>query len=80
MPRHSGGQDVFTAGTVRGLHFLGSGVVAEKTNEIQAGRTLCRRLDPAFRPARPVRHQRPHLPVLPFMERRPTGGFRAKVS
>jgi Domain of unknown function (DUF4338)/DDE_Tnp_1-associated len=45
VPRHSGGQNVVTAVTVPGLHYLGSEVVAEKTNEIPAVRTLCRRLE-----------------------------------
>lgn len=44
-PRHSGGQNVVSAVTVPSLHLLGCEVVAEKTNEIPAVRTLCERLD-----------------------------------
>lgn len=49
MPKHSGGQNVVTAITTPGLHYLGSEVVAEKTNEIPAVRSLCRRLELAGR-------------------------------
>jgi hypothetical protein len=45
VPGHSGGLNVVTAVTAPGLHYLGSEVVADKTNEIPAVRTLCRRLD-----------------------------------
>ncbi len=45
VPRHSGGLNVVTAVTVPSLHFLGTEVVAEKTNEIPAVRTLCSRLE-----------------------------------
>ena len=43
-PRHSGGLNVVTAVTAPGLYYLGSEVVAEKTNEIPAVRSLCERL------------------------------------
>ena len=43
-PKHSGGQNVVTAVSAPGLHYLGSVVVAEKTNEIPAVRELCPRL------------------------------------
>lgn len=45
VPKHSGGLNVVTAVTVPSLHYLGSEVVAEKTNEIPAVRVLCERLD-----------------------------------
>ena len=45
VPGHSGGLNVVTAITAPGLHYLGSEVVAEKTNEIPAVRALCKRLD-----------------------------------
>jgi hypothetical protein len=45
VPKHSGGLNMVTAITAPGLHYLGSEVVAEKTNEIPAVRTLCRRID-----------------------------------
>lgn len=45
QPKHSGGQNVVTAITAPGLHYLGSEVVAEKSNEIPAVRQLCQRLD-----------------------------------
>jgi len=45
VPGHSGGQNVVTAITSPGLYYLGSEVVAEKTNEIPAVRLLCQRLD-----------------------------------
>lgn len=45
VPKHSGGLNVVTAVTVPGLHYLGSEVVAEKTNEIPAVRALCERLE-----------------------------------
>ena len=44
-PKHSGGQIVVTAVSAPGLHYLGSVVVPEKTNEIPAVRDLCQRLD-----------------------------------
>lgn len=49
MPKHSGGLNVVTAVTVPSLHYLGSEVVAEKTNEIPAVRALCERLELAGR-------------------------------
>ena len=45
VPQHSGGLNVVSAVTVPSLHYLGSEVVAEKTNEIPAVRALCERLD-----------------------------------
>lgn len=45
VPAHSGGLNVVSAVTAPGLHYLGSEVVAEKTNEIPAVRTLCQRID-----------------------------------
>ena len=45
QPRHSGGQNVVTATTVPRLHYLGSTVVKEKTNEIPAVRELLPRLE-----------------------------------
>ena len=45
QPKHSGGQNVVTAVTVPSLHYLGSTVVAEKTNEIPAARDLFPRLE-----------------------------------
>ena len=45
VPRHSGGQNVVTAITVPSLHYLGSVVVADKSNEIPAVRALCQRLE-----------------------------------
>ena len=45
VPGHSGGLNVVTAVTAPSLHYLGSEVVAEKTNEIPAVRALCRRLE-----------------------------------
>jgi hypothetical protein len=45
VPAHSGGQNVVTAITSPGLHYLGSEVVAEKSNEIPAVRKLCERID-----------------------------------
>ena len=44
-PKHSGGQNVVTAISAPGLHYLGSVVVAEKTNEIPAVRELLGRID-----------------------------------
>jgi len=44
VPGHSGGLNVVTAVTAPGLHYLGSEVVAAKTNEIPAVRALCQRL------------------------------------
>lgn len=44
-PKHSGGQNVVTAISSPGLHYLGSVVVAEKTNEIPAVRELLGRID-----------------------------------
>lgn len=49
VPRRSGGLNVVTAVTVPSLHYLGSEVVAEKTNEIPAVRALCGRLELAGR-------------------------------
>ena len=45
VPKHSGGLNVVTAVTAPSLHFLGTEVVAEKTNEIPAVRALCERLE-----------------------------------
>ena len=45
VPAHSGGKNVVTAVTAPGLHYLGSTVVADKTNEIPAVRELCTRLE-----------------------------------
>lgn len=45
VPRHSGGQNVVTAVTVPSLHYLGSVVVADKSNEIPAVRNLCQQLE-----------------------------------
>jgi hypothetical protein len=45
VPGHSGGLNVVTAVTVPGLYYLGSAVVAEKTNEIPAVRALCQRIE-----------------------------------
>jgi hypothetical protein len=45
VPKHSGGLNVVSAVTVPSLHYLGSEVVAEKTNEIPAVRALCERLE-----------------------------------
>lgn len=44
-PKHSGGQNVVTAISAPGLHYLGSVVVPEKTNEIPAVRELLGRID-----------------------------------
>jgi hypothetical protein len=44
-PRHTGGQRVLTAVTVPGQHYLGSAMVADKSNEIPAARELFTRLD-----------------------------------
>lgn len=49
VPKHSGGLNVVSAVTAPGLHYLGSEVVAEKTNEIPAVRALCERLELAGR-------------------------------
>jgi hypothetical protein len=49
VPGHSGGLNVVSAVTSPGLYFLGTEVVAEKTNEIPAVRTLCQRIDLAGR-------------------------------
>jgi hypothetical protein len=49
VPRHSGGLNVVTALTAPSLYYLGSEVVAAKTNEIPAVRTLCARLELAGR-------------------------------
>ncbi len=48
-PKHSGGQNVVTAVSAPGLHYLGSVVVPEKTKEIPAVRQLCERLELAGR-------------------------------
>lgn len=45
VPGHSGGLNVVTAVTSPGLYYLGSEVVADKTNEIPAVRALCQRID-----------------------------------
>lgn len=45
VPKHSGGLNVVTAVTAPGLHYLGSEVVADKSNEIPAVRALCERLE-----------------------------------
>lgn len=45
QPKHSGGLNVVSAVTAPSLYYLGSEVVAEKTNEIPAVRTLCQRVD-----------------------------------
>ena len=45
VPGHSGGLNVVSALTSPGLYYLGSEVVAEKTNEIPAVRQLCERLE-----------------------------------
>lgn len=45
VPAHSGGLNVVSAVTSPGQNFLGSAVVAEKTNEIPAARALLDRLD-----------------------------------
>lgn len=45
VPKHSGGKNVVTAVTSPGLYYLGSAVVAEKTNEVPCVRELCARLD-----------------------------------
>jgi hypothetical protein len=44
-PHHTGGQRVLTAVTVPGQHYLGSHMVADKSNEIPAARDLFERLD-----------------------------------
>lgn len=44
-PNHTGGQRVLTAITVPGQHYLGSEMVADKSNEIPAARDLFERLD-----------------------------------
>ncbi len=44
-PRHTGGQHILTAVTVPGQHYLGSAMVADKTNEIPVARELFGRLD-----------------------------------
>ena len=44
-PRHTGGQQVLTAITVPGQHYLGSEMIAAKSNEIPAARALFARLD-----------------------------------
>lgn len=49
VPGHSGGLNVVTAITSPSLHYLGSTVVADKTNEIPAVRELCQRLELAGR-------------------------------
>lgn len=45
VPAHSGGLNVVSAVTAPGLYYLGSEVVADKTNEIPAVRALCQRID-----------------------------------
>ena len=49
VPAPSGGLNVVSAVTSPGLYFLGSEVVAEKTNEIPAARALCQRIELADR-------------------------------
>jgi hypothetical protein len=49
VPGHSGGLNVVSAVTAPSLHYLGSEVVADKTNEIPAVRALCQRLELAGR-------------------------------
>jgi hypothetical protein len=44
-PNHTRGQHILTAVTVPGQHYLGSEMVADKSNEIPAARTLFTRLD-----------------------------------
>ncbi len=44
-PHHTGGQQVLTAITVPGQHYLGSEMIAAKSNEIPAARELFARLD-----------------------------------
>jgi hypothetical protein len=44
-PRHTGGQHILTAVTVPGQQYLGSAMVADKSNEIPAARELFSRLD-----------------------------------
>lgn len=44
-PRHTGGQHILTAVTVPSQHYLGSEMVADKSNEIPAARALFGRLD-----------------------------------
>lgn len=44
-PNHTGGQQILTAVTVPSQHYLGSVMVADKSNEIPAARDLCARLD-----------------------------------
>ena len=44
-PHHTRGQHILTAVTVPGQHYLGSEMVADKSNEIPAARNLCARLD-----------------------------------
>lgn len=44
-PKHSGGQQIVSAVNVPHLYYLGSEMVATKTNEIPVARTLMRRLD-----------------------------------
>ena len=44
-PRHGGGHAVLTAVTVPSQHYLGSALVAQKTNEIPVARELFHRLD-----------------------------------
>ena len=44
-PRHTRGRHILTAITVPGQHYLGSEMVADKTNEIPAARALFPRLD-----------------------------------
>ena len=44
-PNHTGGQQVLTAITAPGLHYLGSEMIADKSNEIPAARKLFERLD-----------------------------------
>lgn len=45
IPKHSGGKNVLTAVTSPSMHYLGSEIVEDKTNEIPAARKLFKRLD-----------------------------------
>ena len=44
-PLHTGGQNILSAITVPGLHYLGSAMVGEKTNEIPVARKLFEKLE-----------------------------------
>jgi hypothetical protein len=45
IPKHSGGKNVVTAVTSPSMHYLGSEIVEDKTNEIPAARKLFKQLD-----------------------------------